>query len=111
MSASYTSGQSSNLAGTKPAELRRIGATLSLAHRAMQPRHVLHSALTRPSSASARRLKSKHPFVPTTQHLISLSDNITRAVQWADYQWNAEWTDSPTRLCIFIPDINTHPQE
>ena len=25
--------------------------------------------------------------------------------------WNAEWTDSPTRLRIFITDTGTHPQE
>ena len=31
------------------------------------------------------------------------------AAQWADYQWNAEWTDSPTGLCIFITNTGTHP--
>jgi len=30
----------------------------------MEPGHLLHSALTRPSSADARRLKLRHPFVP-----------------------------------------------
>jgi len=39
------------LAGIQPAKLRRNGATLSLARRAMEPGHLLHSALTRPSSA------------------------------------------------------------
>jgi len=29
----------------------------------LQSRNLLHSALTRPSSANARRLKSRHPFV------------------------------------------------
>ena len=46
------------LAGIQPAELRRSGATLSLGRRAMEPGHLLHSALTRPSGAAARRLKS-----------------------------------------------------
>ena len=55
-----------NLAGIQPAELRRNGATLSLARRAMESGHLLHSALTRPSSANARRLKSRHPFVSAT---------------------------------------------
>ena len=36
------------VAGIQPAELRRNGATLSLARRAMEPRHMLHSGLTRP---------------------------------------------------------------
>jgi len=31
-----------------------------------------------------------------------------RAAQWADYQWNADWVDNPTRLRIFIPDTGTH---
>jgi len=98
------------LAGIQPAELRRNGATLSLPRRAMEPGHLLHSVLTRPSSANARRLKSIHPFVPAAQQLISLSDNNNiRAAQWVDYQWNVEWTDSPTRLRIFLPDTGTHP--
>ena len=58
------------LAGIQPAELRRTGATLSLGRRAMEPGHLLHSALTRPSSAVARRLKSRHPFVPAIQQLL-----------------------------------------
>jgi len=78
----------------------------------MQPAHLLHSALTRPSSANARRLKSRHPFVPAAQQLISFSDNNNiRSAIWADHQWNAEWTNSPTRLRIFIPDYGTHPPE
>jgi len=97
------------LAGIQPAELRRTGATLSLGRRAMEPEHLLHSTLTRPSSADARRLKSRHPIVPATQQLISFSDNNIRAAQWADHQWDAEWADNPTRLRIFIPDTGTHP--
>ena len=52
------------LAGIQPAELRRRGAILSLGRRAMEPGHLLHSALTGPSGATARRLNSRHPFVP-----------------------------------------------
>jgi len=55
------------LAGIQPAELRRNGATLSLARRAVDPGHLLHSALTRPPSSYARRLKSRHQFVPAAQ--------------------------------------------
>jgi len=63
------------LAGIQLAELRRNGATLSLARRAIEPGHLLHSALTRLSSADARRLKSRYPFVPAAQQLICSSDN------------------------------------
>jgi len=61
------------LAGIQPAELRRYGATLSLARRAMEPGRLLHSELTGPSSAETRRHKSRQPFVPAAQHLISSS--------------------------------------
>jgi len=77
--------------------------------RAVEPGHLLHPALTRPSSANARHLNSRHPFVPAAQQLISSSDNNNIcAAQWADQQWNAEWTDNSTRLRIFIPDTGTH---
>jgi len=100
------------LAGIQPSELRRIGATLSLERHAMEPGHLLHLALNRPSSANIWSLKSRHPFVPTEQHLISSSDNNNiRAAWWADYHCNAEWTDSPTRLRIFITDTGSQPLE
>ena len=82
----------------------------SLARRAMEPGHLFHSTLTRPSNADARRLKSRHPLVPAAQ-LISSSDNNIRAAHWADHQWNAEWADNPTRLRICIPNTVTHPPE
>ena len=75
----------------------------------MEPGHLLHSALTRPSGAVARRLKSRHPFVPAAQQLTSFSDNNNiRAAQWVDHQWNAEWADNPTRISTSIPDTGTH---
>jgi len=75
------------LAGTQPAELRRRGATLSLGRRAMEPGHLRRSALTRPSGAAAQRLKSRHPFVPAAQQLISFSDNNNiHAALWTDHQ-------------------------
>jgi len=58
------------LAGIQPAELRRNGATLSLALRSIEPRHLLHSTLTCESSADTRRLKSRHAICNrcTTTH-------------------------------------------
>jgi len=50
------------LAGIQPAELCRRGATLSLGRCALEPGHLLHSALTRPSGAAAQRLKSRRPI-------------------------------------------------
>jgi len=95
-------------AGIQPAELRRKGATLSLAHRDMEPEHLLHSALTRPLGGHARRLKSRHPFVYAAQ-LISSNDNNKGSVAlWVDHQWNAELLDNTTRLCAFIPYTGAH---
>jgi len=100
------------LAGIQTAELRRSGGTLSLARRAMEPGHLLYSALTRPSSADARRFKSRHPLVPAAQQPISSSDNNNmRAAQWADNQWNAEWADNPTRLAFSSPTSAPTPPE
>jgi len=66
------------LTGIQPAKLRRKGATLPLAHRAMmEPGRLLHSALICPLS-NARHLKLRHPFVLAAQQLISLSDNNNR---------------------------------
>jgi len=73
------------LLGIKPAEIRRSGATLSLARRAMEPEHLLHSVLTSPPSAYARNLKSRHPFVPIAQQHSSFDNNDMRAAQWADH--------------------------
>jgi len=89
--ASYTSENLSILAGIQVAEFRRNGATLYIERHSVEPGHLLHSALTRPPSADARRLKSRHSFVPAAQQLISSSDkNNILAAQWADHQWNAE---------------------
>jgi len=74
------------LAGIQPAELCHRGATLSPTRRAMEPGHLLHSALTRPSSANARQIET--PICTRRkQHLISSSDNNVRVAHWADNQW------------------------
>jgi len=69
------------LADIQGAKLRRKEATLSLARRAMEHGHLLHSVLTCPPSANARRLKSRHPFVLAAQQLIG-SDNNNRLYVW-----------------------------
>jgi len=93
------------LVDIQPAELFRKGATLSLACRAMEPGHLLQSALTYPSSGNALHLKSRHSFVPVAQQLFSSSDDSNRsAALWADHWWNAERLESTTTIRTFIPD-------
>jgi len=65
------------LASIQTAELRRKRETLSLARRAMEPGHLLHSALTCLPCGNTRRLEFRHPFVPAAQ-LISSSDQNRR---------------------------------
>jgi len=98
------------LAGIQPAELRRNGATLPLARRAVEPGQLLHSALTCSPGGNARHLKSTHPFVPVAQERISSSDDNNRcATLWTDHRCSAEWLECTTRLRTFIPDIGIHP--
>ena len=52
------------LSGIQPAELRRLGATLSLAYRgSLDPDHILHGLLSGSSDTRQVRLRSRHPFV------------------------------------------------
>jgi len=83
--------------------------TLSLAHNNMEPRHLIHSALTCPSGRNAQHLKWRHPFVPATQQYISSSNNNRSAKHWADHWWNAGWLKNTVRLHSFIPEIGSHP--
>jgi len=83
------------LAGIQPAELRCKGATPSLARRPIEPGHL---------SGNARSLKSRHPFVPAAQQLISSSDDNGRsAALWADHRWNADRLESTAILRTFTP--------
>ena len=72
------------LAAIQPAELRRLGTTLSLANHAIHdPDHVLHGQLVGHQNAHLGRLRSRHPFVPTAWKLLrSLSKLDIRVKQW-----------------------------
>jgi len=67
------------LTSIQPTELCRKGVKISLARRPMEPEHLLHSALTCQSNGNARHLKSRHPFVPAAQQLISSADGNNRS--------------------------------
>ena len=64
------------LSGIQPAELRRMGATLSLAYRgSLDPDHILYGFLSGSSDARQVRLRSRSPFVPVARNLL---DNLAR---------------------------------
>ena len=74
--------------GIQPAELRRMGATLSLAHRgSLDPDHVLYGFLSGPSDTRQVRLRSRRPFVPDARNLL---DNLARfgirASKWTNHK-------------------------
>ena len=63
------------LSGIQPAELRRQGATLSLANRGfLDPDHILHGQLHGSRDARRERLKSRRSFVPAAWKLL---DNLS----------------------------------
>ena len=58
-------------AGVQPAELCRLGATLSLAYcGSLDPDHILYGLLAGPPDAHRKRLKSRRPFVCAAQRLL-----------------------------------------
>ena len=98
------------LSGIQPAELRRRGATLSLACRALKPHHLLHHKLAISASTERQRLKSRHPFVPAAHELLKKSsDSDISAAHWSDYAWSTEWQNKNTRLHSFVPNASVEP--
>ena len=64
------------LSGIQPAELRRMGATLSLAHRgSLDPDHILYGLLCGSSDTRQVRLRSRRPFVLAARNRL---DNLTK---------------------------------
>ena len=92
--------------GIQPAELCRMGATLSLAHRgSLDPNHILYGLLSGSSVTCQVRLRSRCPFVQATQNLLN---NLARlgicTSKWKNYKWNAEYCENASRLCVFVPE-------
>ena len=94
------------LSGIQPAELRRMGVTLSLAHRgSMDPDHTLYGLLSGSSNTRQVRLRSRRQFVPAAQNLL---DNLARlgirASKWTNYKWKTEYCENASRLRVFLPE-------
>ena len=99
------------LSGIQLAELRRMGATLSLAHRgSLDPDHILHGLLNGSSDNRQVRLRSRRPFVPVARNLL---DNLAklgiRASEWTHHKWNAEYCKNASRLRVFVPETGARP--
>ena len=99
------------LSGIQPAELRRMGATLSLAHRgSLDPDHILYGLLSGSSDTRQVRLRSRRRFVPVARNLL---DNLARlgirASEWTNYKWNAEYCKNASRILVFVPEAGARP--
>ena len=99
------------LSGIQPAELRRMGATLSLAHHgSLDPNHILHGLLSGSSDNRQVRLRSRHPFVPGVRNLL---DNLARfgicTFEWTNHKWKTEYYKNASRLCAFVPETGARP--
>ena len=93
------------LSGIQPAELRRLGATLSLAHReSLDPDHILYGLLSGFSDTRQVGLRSRRPFVPAARNrLDNLARLSIRASEWTNHKWNAEYCENAFRLRVFMP--------
>ena len=99
------------LSGIQPAELRRMGATLSLAYRgSVDPDHILYGLLSRSSDTGQVRLRSRRLFMPAARNLL---DNLARlgirASEWTNHKWNAEYCESASRLRASVPETGVKP--
>ena len=96
------------LSGIQPAELRRLGATLSLAYRgSLDPDHTLYGLL---SGSSDTRQRSRRPFVPASRNLLNnLARLGIRASEWTNHKWKTEYCENPSRLRAFVPGTGSRP--
>ena len=99
------------LSGIQPAELRRLGTTLSLAHRrSLDPNHILYGFLNGFSDARQVRLRSRRPFVPTVRNLLyNLARLGIRASEWTDHKWKTEYCENASRIHVFVPGTGARP--
>ena len=99
------------LSGIQPAELHRMEATLSLAHRgSLDPDHILYSLLSWSSDTRQARLRSRCSFVPGAQNLLnSLARLGIRASEWTNHKWKTEYCENASRLHVFVPGTGARP--
>ena len=99
------------LSGNQPAELRRLGATLSLAYRgSLEPDHILHGLLSGSSDNRQARLKSRRPFVPGARNLFNnLARLGIRTSEWTNHKCKTEYCENASRLRAFVPETGARP--
>ena len=99
------------LSGIQPAELCRMGATLSLAHHgSLDSDHILYDLLSGSSDTRQVRLRSRRPFVSAARNLL---DNLAglgiRASKRTNHKWKTEYCENAFRLRAFVPGTGARP--
>ena len=99
------------LSGIQPAELRQMGATLSLAYRgSLDPDHILYGLLSGSSDNCQVRLRSRHPFVPAARNLLDKLARLgIRASEWTNHKWKTEYCENASRLRTLAPRTGARP--
>ena len=97
------------LAGIQPAELRRLGATLSLAYRgSVDPDHILYELWAGSPDGHRERINSRRPFVRAARKLLQdLTELDIRAAQGTDFKRSKEYSECSSDLRAFIPRAST----
>ena len=99
------------LSGIQPAELRRLGTTLSLANRgSLDPDHILYGPLSGSSDTHQVRLRSRRLFVSASRNRL---DNLARigirTSEWINHKWKTEYCENASRLRAFVPETGARP--
>ena len=99
------------LSGIQPAELRQLGATLSLAHRgSLDPDHILYGLLSGSSDTRQVRPRSRRPFVLDALNLLNnLASLGIHASEWTNHKWKTEYCENVSRLRVFVPETGARP--
>ena len=105
MPLSHSNGPHTHTLGIQSAELRRMGATLSLAHRgSLDPDHILYGLLSGSSDTRQVRLRSRRPFAPAARNLLNnLARLGIRASEWTNHKWKTEYCVGASRIRAFVP--------
>ena len=111
MPVSYPMDHLPVLSGIQPAELRQMGATLSLAYcGSLDSDHILYGFLSGSSDTRQVRLRSRRLFVPGARNLL---DNLARlgihASEWTNHKWKTQYCENASKLCAFVPWTHARP--
>ena len=76
----------------------------------MDPKHLLHQSMVRPTIGHEDGLQSRHPFVSEARKLLNEVSKLNiLAAQWIDCQWDAKYSECQSELRLFVPRSSARP--